>query len=149
MVFHCQCMSYSNRSLIQRTAGSNRHRRIMELILWSSTAATLLCTAGWVTVIWLRFGRAVVILHFDQNTLHNRGRAVGSRAYGPSSCPAAAAELSLAWSKWLWWRESIPTLPALQILESEALRWHFYCNCLLCTTIWQTQWKQMLLTIDK
>lgn len=35
-------MHYSNTSLIQRTACSKRHRRIMKLILCASTAATLL-----------------------------------------------------------------------------------------------------------
>lgn len=35
-------MRSSNTSLIERTAGSNRHRRITELILWAPTAAILL-----------------------------------------------------------------------------------------------------------
>jgi len=71
-------MHYSNTSLIQRTAGSNRHRRTVELILWASTAATLLLYSKLGHSNLAETWKGSCYTPLCPGHVHNRGGAVGS-----------------------------------------------------------------------
>lgn len=125
-LFHCQFTCYSNTNLIQRIACLNRHRKIMEILLWSSAAALLpLCSK-------LHRSNLAEIWQGSCYTPLCRGhtaqpwKAVGSWAYGPFHILLNSREASVVSGK-----------AALQI-EPEALRWHFHCNCSFFTAIYET-----------